>query len=81
MLLLSYREQMNEKSKVIQDLVRQHREVQEVPFDTMLKIVQACNDVNPEPPSRHVRKLKNKGSSLSVLQGIAPGKNPKSYNS
>ena len=77
----SFREELEEKPRVIEELSRNNQVVQEVNFDTMLNIVQSCNEVNAAPIVRNFRKLSNKPqkvksdemSALSLLRGIAPG--------
>ena len=69
---------MKQKPLVLKHLIDSDLVVQEVNFQTMFRIVQACERLNPKPghtaaKSASFQHDSNDPNAFSLLKGIAPG--------
>ena len=81
LVLSIFREQKLEKPKILAELIAQNYKVQEVNFDTMLSIVQSCQElqherINGSLEQLHDSKLKKEPQTrnfFTLFKGILPG--------
>ena len=80
--ILFYREEKIQKPKILAELIAENYQVQEVNFDTMLTIVQSCQELQSQRfngslkqvYTSHFNQKPETSNFFTLFKGIVPGK-------